>query len=78
MENTRLARRRRQMLLHEKIKRGRMSNYDCIQTINSTEEITREDGTINISGNEDIPSKLLNYNYLLNEYQKIIHKTKLD
>jgi hypothetical protein len=68
MENTRLARRRRQMLLHEKIKRRRMSNYDCIQTINSTEEITREDGTINISENEDIPSKLLNYNYLLKEY----------
>jgi len=56
------------MLLHEKRKRGRMSNYNCIQTINSTEEITREDGTINISENEDIPSKLLNYNYLLKEY----------
>ncbi len=49
MENTRLARCRRQMLLHEKRKRGHMSNYDSIQTITSTGEITREDGTINIS-----------------------------
>jgi hypothetical protein len=68
MANTRLARRRRQMFLHEKRKRGRMSNYDSIQTINSTGDISRKDGTINISENEDIPSKLLNYNYLLKEY----------
>jgi hypothetical protein len=68
MENTRLTRRRRQMLLHEKRKRGRMSNYNSIQTIASTGEITRDDGTINISENEDIPSKLLNYSYLLKEY----------
>lgn len=45
-----------------------MSNYDSIQTIASTGEITRDDGTINTSENEDISSKLLNYSYLLKEY----------
>jgi len=56
------------MLLHEKRKRGRMSNYNSIQTIDSIGESTRDDGTINSSENKDILSKLLNYNYLLKEY----------
>jgi hypothetical protein len=65
MKNARLARHIRQMLLLEKRKRGHMSNYNSIQTIDSTDESTRDNGTINNSENEDIPSKLLNYNYLL-------------
>jgi hypothetical protein len=68
MKNARLARHIRQMLLLEKRKRGHMSNYNSIQTIDSTDESTRDNGTINNSENEDIPSKLLNYNYLLKEY----------
>jgi hypothetical protein len=41
-ENARLTRHRKWMLLHEKRKRGRMSNYNSIQTIVSTGESMRE------------------------------------
>jgi hypothetical protein len=56
MDNARLTRHRRQMLLYEKRKRGRMSNYNSIQTIDSTGEIMRENETIYSSENEDILS----------------------
>jgi hypothetical protein len=71
MDNARLTRHRRQMLLYEKRKRGRMSNYNSIQTIDSTGEIMREDETIYSSENDDILSKLLTYNYFIREYKKI-------
>jgi len=51
----------------EKRKRGHMSNYNSIQTIESTGKNMRDDGPIDSSENEDIPSKLLNYNSLIKE-----------
>jgi hypothetical protein len=48
-----------------------MSNYNSIQTIDSTGEIMREDETIYSSENDDILSKLLTYNYFIREYKKI-------